>query len=104
MTWCFGHLLEMASPEDYNSAFKNGVLMIYLSFLINGCGMCVRMLKAIFIIKSLFSKVSTIVIATDADREGEAIAREVMDKGGWHGDVKRLWLSALDESSIKSPE
>jgi len=102
VTWCFGHLLEMASPEDYNSAFKkwriDDLPIIPDQWVWN-----VRKdaKKQFVIIKSLFSKVSTIVIATDADREGEAIAREVMDKGGWHGDVKRLWLSALDESSIQ---
>ncbi|WP_428353993.1 DNA topoisomerase III [Methyloprofundus sp.] len=102
VTWCFGHLLEMASPEDYDSAFKkwriDDLPIIPDQWVWN-----VRKdaKKQFFIIKSLFSKVNTVVIATDADREGEAIAREVMDKGEWHGDVKRLWLSALDESSIK---
>ena len=77
VTWCFGHLLEMASPEDYNVAFKkwriDDLPIIPDQWVWN-----VRKdaKKQFFIIKSLFSKVNTIVIATDADREGEAIARE----------------------------
>ena len=103
VTWCFGHLLEMASPEDYNAEYKNWRIddlpIIPEQWVWN-----VRKdaKKQFSIIKALFKKVDIIVIATDADREGEAIAREVMDKGGWQGEVKRLWLSALDETSIKN--
>ena len=43
----------------------------------------------------------SVVIATDADREGETIAREVLDYYGYKGETKRLWLSALDLISIK---
>jgi len=42
-----------------------------------------------------------VVIATDADREGEVIAREVLARCNWRGPVSRLWLSALDEASIR---
>jgi len=41
------------------------------------------------------------VIATDADREGELIAREIMDFCGYRGPVKRLWLSALNPESVR---
>ena len=41
------------------------------------------------------------MIATDADREGEVIARELMQLAGYRGKVSRLWLSAMDEPSIR---
>ena len=41
------------------------------------------------------------VIATDADREGEVIARELLEYCRYSGAVRRLWLSALDEASVK---
>lgn len=41
------------------------------------------------------------VIATDADREGEVIARELLEYCQYRGRVRRLWLSALDEASIR---
>jgi len=41
------------------------------------------------------------VIATDADREGEMIAREIIDLCGYRGPIQRLWLSALNDASIR---
>ena len=51
--------------------------------------------------KRLIKNTSHIVIATDADREGELIARELMDHCQFKGQVERLWLSALDDASIR---
>ncbi len=52
------------------------------------------------VIKDLLKRTQTVVIATDADREGELIAREVLDYCHFKGGIKRLWLSALDDASI----
>ncbi|MFX8933905.1 toprim domain-containing protein, partial [Acinetobacter baumannii] len=52
-------------------------------------------------IKQLLKQATEVVIATDADREGETIGREVLDACGWRGPVTRLWLSALDDASIR---
>ena len=41
------------------------------------------------------------MIATDADREGEMIAREIIDLCGYRGPIQRLWLSALNDASIR---
>jgi DNA topoisomerase IA len=41
------------------------------------------------------------VIATDGDREGEVIGRELLDYFEWTGNINRLWLTALDDNSIK---
>ena len=57
--------------------------------------------KQFKVIKDLLLKASEVVIATDADREGEVIARELLDFVGYHGPVQRLWLSALDEASVR---
>lgn len=102
VTWCFGHLLEMATPDDYDPSLKQWRLDS-LPIVPDKWVWKVRKdaKKQYNIIVSLFSKVNRIVISTDADREGEAIAREVMEKGNWHGEVTRLWLSALDQVSIK---
>ena len=43
-----------------------------------------------------------LVIATDADREGELIAREIIDLCGYRGPIERLWLSALNDASIRT--
>ncbi len=102
VTWCFGHLLEMAEPQDYDTDLNKWSLdtlpIIPEQWIWN---VRKESKKQYRIIVSLFEKANEIVISTDADREGEAIAREVMDKGGWQGKVSRLWLTALDESSIQ---
>ena len=102
VTWCFGHILEMAAPDDYDPQLKQWRLDT-LPIIPDQWLLKVRKeaKKQYQIIVSLFKQTHEIVIATDADREGEAIAREVMEKGGWKGPVKRLWLSALDEKSIQ---
>ncbi len=102
VTWCFGHLLEMAAPDEYDPALKKWTMealpIIPEHWLLN-----VRQdaKKQYNIIIRLFKQVDEIVVSTDADREGESIAREVMEKGRWQGKVTRLWLSALDDKSIR---
>ena len=102
VTWCFGHLLEMAAPEDYDPEYKAWCLET-LPIIPGRWLWKVRKdaKKQYDIIIGLFKHADEIVVSTDADREGEAIAREVMDRGGWDGPVSRLWLSALDDQSIR---
>ena len=55
------------------------------------------------VIKDLFKRgdVGELIIATDAGREGELVARLIMRLGGWKGPVKRLWISSQTDSAIK---
>ncbi len=48
------------------------------------------------------AKATHLVIATDADREGELIAREIIELCGYRGPIERLWLSALNDASIRA--
>ena len=52
-------------------------------------------------VKRLLGECSELVIATDADREGEMIARELVEHCRYRGPIRRLWLSALDDASIR---
>lgn len=102
VTWCFGHLLEMAAPEDYDQEWKIWrfeTLPIIPSQWVWKVRKDAK--KQYNVIVGLFKKADELVISTDADREGESIAREVMDRGGWKGPISRLWLSALDDQSIR---
>jgi DNA topoisomerase III len=102
VTWCIGHLLEQASPEHYDPILKSWRLDA-LPVLPSQWQMNVKdkTRSQFVIIKSLLKAATEVVIATDADREGEVIAREVMQLCGYKGAVSRLWLSALDSASIK---
>jgi len=57
--------------------------------------------KQLTVLKNLLKRCHSVVIATDADREGETIAREVLDYFNYKGSSRRLWLSALDTVSVK---
>ncbi|QAX80332.1 DNA topoisomerase III [Yersinia hibernica] len=104
VTWAVGHLLENASPEAYGTQFARPWNIDALPVLPAQWQMVVKketedQFKAI---AKLLKQVDEVVIATDADREGEVIARELLDYCQWRGPVSRLWLSALDEPSIRA--
>ncbi|WGZ93421.1 MAG: DNA topoisomerase III [Candidatus Thiothrix putei] len=102
VTWCFGHLLEHAEPEAYGEQYKRWhfaslpILPQQWKLEVKKSGA-----KQFKVIKTLLAKAQHVVIATDADREGEMIAREVLDICRYYGRVSRLWLSALDDASIR---
>lgn len=102
VTWCFGHLLEQAEPEAYGQQYKRWSLDT-LPILPEQWVLEVKKsgAKQFKVVKALLGQARHVVIATDADREGEMIAREVMELCRYRGQVSRLWLSALDDASIR---
>lgn len=102
VTWCIGHLLEQASPEHYNPLLQTWNLDL-LPVVPKQWTMQVKssVKDQYRCVATLLKKASEVVIATDADREGEVIAREVMELCGYRGPVSRLWLSAMDDASVK---
>ena len=102
VTWCYGHLLELAPPDDYCENLKPwrvDVLPVIPSQWVTKAQKKTK--KQLNAIGKLLKKATEVVIATDADREGDVIGREVLDYFNYQGPVSRLWLSALDEASIK---
>lgn len=102
VTWCFGHLLETANPDHYCENIKPWRLGI-LPIVPNAWHMQVKKegKQQAIVIKKLLKEAEMVIVATDADREGEVIAREMLDICKFKGEIKRLWLSALDDASIK---
>lgn len=102
VTWCFGHLLETASPDHYCENIKPWCLDV-LPIVPDVWKMIIKKdgKQQAGVIKNLLKEAETVVISTDADREGEVIARELLDMFKFKGNIKRLWLSALDDASIK---
>ncbi|MBF0358420.1 MAG: DNA topoisomerase III [Magnetococcales bacterium] len=102
VTWCIGHLLEMIVPDGYKSEWKQWRLDS-LPMIPERWKLDVRksVSKQYATVRTLLKSVDEVVLATDADREGETIGREVLERCRFKGKVSRLWLSALDDSSIK---
>jgi DNA topoisomerase-3 len=102
VTWAFGHLLEQAPPDAYDETLKRWALSSLPiapdQWKVEVKNSAKDQFKAIAV---LLKKATEVVIATDADREGEMIARELMDYVGFKGKIQRLWLSALDAASVK---
>lgn len=102
VTWGFGHLLEQAPPDAYDPAYKRWA-MDTLPIIPTDWKMEVKKegRKQFGVIRKLLNEATEVVVATDADREGETIAREILDYCGYRGGVVRLWISALDDASIR---
>jgi len=103
VTWCIGHLVEAAAPEVYDAALKRWSLE-QLPIIPQQWRAEVKPKTAtqFKVVKALLAKATHLVIATDADREGELIAREIIDLCGYRGPIERLWLSALNDASIRT--
>lgn len=103
VTWCIGHLVEAAPPESYDEQLKRWAIeqlpIIPQRWRVEVKPRTATQFK---VVKALLSKATQLVIATDADREGELIAREIIDLCGYRGPVERLWLSALNDASIRA--
>lgn len=102
ITWAFGHLLEMLMPDDYDEKYKRWSLD---TLPIAPDAWKNRVSKDKFkqykVIEELVKQASVVIIATDYDREGEAIGRSLLERFRYNGPVKRLCLTALDQDSIK---
>jgi len=109
VTWCYGHMLQLQGPEFYNPALKSwnieSLPVVPREWEVRepftGSDFDKVRLMQLGRIKLLLEKASTVIIATDGDREGECIGREVLDYFGYQGGIERLWYSALDDVSIK---
>ena len=104
VTWCFGHLVGLALPEEYDERYRKWDLATLPIVPDNWKYNVLQSSKDQFnVIKNLMndSRVTETVCATDAGREGENIFRLVYNKIGSKKPIKRLWISSLEDSAIK---
>lgn len=103
VTWAFGHILSQAMPAAYGEEFADFGNIDALPVLPDNWKMEVqpKAAKQFKVIKGLLAKADEVFIATDADREGEVIAREILDLCGYRKKVSRFWTSGLDTASVK---
>ena len=103
VTWAFGHLLEPKMPEDYNPDLKawNWETLPFIPSPFEFKTRDARSQKQFRVISELFKKAGEIIVSTDADREGELIAYEIITQLRWKGPIRRLWLSDLTLPAVK---
>lgn len=104
VTWALGHLVTHADPEAYDEKFK--------AWRLEDLPMLPSSLKLVVIkqtgkqyqaVKTQLNRndVKDIVIATDAGREGELVARWIIEKAHVKKPIKRLWISSVTDKAIK---
>ena len=103
VTWALGHLVGLQDPEDYDVKYKKWS-METLPMLPKQMKLTVlkKTSKQFYEVKKLMlrSDIDEIVIATDAGREGELVARWTIEKAGVRKPIKRLWISSQTDKAI----
>lgn len=104
VTWALGHLVTLADPEAYDDKYKSWRMedlpMLPGRMKLVVIGQTSKQFKAV---SSLLSsaEVNDIVIATDAGREGELVARWIIQKANCRKPMRRLWISSQTDKAIK---
>lgn len=104
VTWGLGHLVELADPEAYDPKYREWRMedlpMMPEPFKLEVIRQTTKQYQAV---KAQIHRkdVGEIVIATDAGREGELVARLILKKAGSQKPVKRLWISSVTDKAIR---
>ena len=104
VTWALGHLVELADPQHYSESWKRWSLKELPMLPEHLDQVVIDESKEQFdVIDSLLkrSDIESVVIATDAGREGELVARWILKMAGYEGKMERLWISSQTEKAIK---
>lgn len=104
VTWGLGHLVTLADPENYDDKYKEWKMetlpMLPEKFQLVVIKQTGKQYQAV---KNQIGRkdVSEIVIATDAGREGELVARWILEKANNKKPLKRLWISSVTDKAIR---
>ncbi|TWT27578.1 DNA topoisomerase III [Planomicrobium sp. CPCC 101110] len=104
VTWALGHLVTQAQPEQYDAEYKEWKMenlpIIPDPFKLVPIKQSMKQYNAV---KFQLSRgdVNEVIIATDAGREGELVARWILEKTKTRKPIKRLWISSVTDKAIK---
>lgn len=112
VTWALGHLVSLAMPSayGYGKASHEDLPMLPEPFQLvvrqiktdRGMVTDIGAAKQLKVIDEVFSKCDSIIVATDAGREGELIFRYIYHYLGYTKPFKRLWISSLTDEAIRT--
>lgn len=104
VTWALGHLVTLAEPDKYDKKYKTWNMedlpMLPDKMKLEIIGQTQKQYNAVKN-QMLRKDVNEIIIATDAGREGELVARWIIDKAHVKKPLKRLWISSVTDKAIK---
>jgi len=105
VTWCFGHLFELAEPDKYDKTWGNPWRFEVLPMIPDRWRKTPRgdkgVRKQVQTVRTLCAGADRVVHIGDPDREGQIIVDELLEFIGYNGPATRLWLSSVDEKSIR---
>ncbi len=104
VTWALGHLVTLADPEEYDKKYTKWD-MTTLPMMPKETKLVVirQTAKQYNAVKAQIMRkdIKDIIIATDAGREGELVARWILEKSGSKKPIKRLWISSVTDKAIR---
>ena len=102
VTWCFGHMLELAWPQEYKPEYSQW-RREHLPIIPSEWKYKVKKdsAKQLAVIGSLLREADSVVNAGDPDREGQLLVDEVLEHFNYRGPVARIWLPSLDDKSVR---
>lgn len=104
ITWALGHLVTLADPEAYDNKYKTWRMedlpMLPQNMKLIVIGQTSKQFKAVSALLSS-NEVDKVVIATDAGREGELVARWIIKKANCRKPMMRLWISSQTDKAIR---
>jgi DNA topoisomerase-3 len=104
VTWALGHLVTLAEPDEYDAKYRTWRLedlpMLPEQMRLKVIRESSHQFRAVSQLMKR-SDISELIIATDAGREGELVARWIMKLAGWRKPFKRLWISSQTDAAIK---
>ncbi|MBB6482647.1 DNA topoisomerase III [Spirochaeta isovalerica] len=104
VTWAMGHLVELADPGEYDEKYQRWDLKTLPMLPEKMKHKVIRKTSHQFrTVQGILKRkdVDRLVIATDAGREGELVARWIMRLSGWKGKTERLWISSQTDQAIR---
>ena len=105
VTWALGHLVTLRDPEKYDTKYQkwdlNDLPMLPSPLKLTHIPKTTKQFKAV---QSQLKRkdVNEVIIATDAGREGELVARWILDYARVNKPIKRLWISSVTDKAIQN--
>lgn len=104
VTWALGHLVTLADPEIYDKKYEKWEMSTLPMIPKEPKLVVIPQTRKQFqaVRDQLFRQdIGSVIIATDAGREGELVARWILDKAGCSKPIRRLWISSVTDKAIR---